>query len=177
MFCCRCFLSWQPWEDQSLILPETVFLSSKLYLPWVINKDQKAATLPGYFNSFENRKMPCVIYRQVTFNGTNYNQSLLWMWHSNHACSLLIHCPLQQKICHKATVTPLFSFTLKGSHFRLKPVLLYTWYCGSQPPPARTPHLAGALVPHLRPGTAGGDQESALKLAGIHWPVRAKVIN
>lgn len=50
-----------PEKTKSLMLSETVFLSSKLYMSSVINKDKKAAMLSGYFNSYKNRKMPCAI--------------------------------------------------------------------------------------------------------------------
>lgn len=78
-FVAGAFYLVSPEKTKSLVLPETVFLSSKLYMPWVINKDEKAAMLPGYFNSCKNGKMPCVTYRQVTFNGTNHNKPLLRM--------------------------------------------------------------------------------------------------
>lgn len=150
-FVAGAFYLASPEKTKSLMLPETVFLSSKLYMSWVINKDEKAAMLPQYFNSHKNRKMPCVIYRRVTFNGTNYNKPLLRMWQSNPAYSLFIHWPLQQKMhyCHKATVILPFSFTSKGSRFRLK----HTRYT-AVPSHLQYTHPDSALVPRLRLGTA-----------------------
>lgn len=78
-FVAGAFYLVSPEKNKSLMLSETLFLSSKLYMSWAINKDEKAAILPGYFSSHKNRKMPCVIYRQVTFNCTNYNKLLLRM--------------------------------------------------------------------------------------------------
>lgn len=43
-------------KSRSLMLSETVFLSCELYMFWVINRDEKAAALPGYLISHKNRK-------------------------------------------------------------------------------------------------------------------------
>lgn len=45
-----------PKKSKSLMLSETIFLSCKLYKFWVINRDEKAAALPGYLTSHKNRK-------------------------------------------------------------------------------------------------------------------------